>query len=647
MHSGRPTLAQIRELAKSRLCRRITLLICLSILAVEAAFLLPSYLKRQDELRHHQEMEVLLATKAALSWYEMHSAEEMLQQNWPSFQHVTVTGTAVYALDGRLLASRGALPELNPAKAAPAAAIHRENYGSQSHGHDDSGAIRQESASGTYYEVLWPPDVSGLPFNVVARIDTTAMTEELHAYVLRIGGLILVLSLVVSVVTVAVVGRSVLTPILAIHKNLTAAHSDPLNAESYKLDIQARNEIGETVNALNALLGRLSSLRRSHIREREERFQDFAASSSDWFWEMDENLRFCFFSERFAEVTGVPETMLLGKTRQETGVPGVDAATWQQHLADLQAHRPFRNFVHSRQKPGGETVWLSINGNPWFDRDGTFRGYRGTGRDITEQMATQRALQTAKEEAEAANRTKSEFLANISHELRTPLNAIIGFSEVMLASEAEAQDNSRHRGYLEDIHSSGLHLLSLINDILDLSKIEAGADELNEESLDVAEVARKVLRVVRQRADKAGVAFEWSADTELPALLADERKLKQALLNLVVNAIKFTPAGGRVSLAISCSDTEGYAFEVIDNGIGMAPEDIATALRQFGQVDSALNRRYEGTGLGLPLTKALVELHGGTLELDSRLGEGTKVRIRLPASRIIASAERSREHKAG
>jgi signal transduction histidine kinase len=319
---------------------------------------------------------------------------------------------------------------------------------------------------------------------------------------------------------------------------------------------------------------------------------------------------------------------------------------WEQHLRDLNAHRPFRNFMHPRHKPNGETVWLSINGNPWFDRDGSFRGYRGTGRDITAQVATQKALQAAKEEAEAASRTKSEFLANVSHELRTPLNAIIGFSELMLASDLNPAATPRHRGYLEDIHSSGLHLLSLINDILDLSKIEAGAEQLDEAVLDVVEVAGAVLRVVRQRAEKSGLAIELQHDAGLPALRADERKLKQALLNLLVNAIKFTPAGGCVSLELRSEPGDGYAFSVRDNGIGMAIEDIPTALRQFGQVDSALNRRYEGTGLGLPLTKALIELHGGALELDSRLGEGTTATLRLPAWRTVAG-DRLPDSKAG
>jgi PAS domain S-box-containing protein len=629
MPFGLPTLAQGRELLTCRLCRRITLLICLSILLVEAIFLLPSYQNRRQELLNQQEMEVLLAVSTALAWHEEHTPEEILEKSPAVYDHVLLQGLAFYDLDGRLLASKGVMPELMPQEPLAATA------GPARHG---TSAQRRNLTSGSGYEVVWQLEDSGLPFIVAARLDTSGVQKELVGYVLRISGIILILSISVSAVAVAVLGRSVLTPILQIHRNLTAAHSDPVNAEKYKLDIRANNEIGETATALNSLLDRFSAVRRSHLEEREARFQDFASSSSDWFWEMDENLRFCFFSERFVEVTGVPESVLLGKTREETGIPGVDPVIWKKHLRDLHAHRPFRNFVHPRQLANGNTVWLSINGIPWFDSDGRFRGYRGTGRDITEQVHTQRALQTAKEEAEAANRTKSEFLANISHELRTPLNAIIGFSEIMMSGERAKGEDARHHGYLEDIHTSGLHLLSLINDILDLSKIEAGAEELEEETLDSAEIAAGVLRVVRQRADKSGVAIDWREDHKLPPLLADERKLKQALLNLLTNAIKFTPAGGRVSLKIHANAAEGYVFEVADTGIGMAPEDIPTALRQFGQVDSALNRKYEGTGLGLPLTKALIELHGGTLELASEAGKGTTVTLRLPAARILPTA---------
>ena len=635
MPTGFPSLVQAKELLSARLSRRITLLVCLSILVVELLFLLPSYFNRRVELREHDEQGVLLAASGALGWYELHTPAEMLKQTWDTLEQFSIEGIAVYAENGGLLASHGLRPDLqpNPDRTQALRSIARQ----------EEPTVRTFPDSGDYYEVLWPPVVSGLPFSVAARISTAEIDAELHAYVLRIAGLVLVLSLIVSACTVAVLGRTVLTPILAIHRNLTAAHSDPVNAEKYKLDIEADNEIGETVTALNALLGRLSEVRRSHVREREERFRDFAASSSDWFWEMDEKLRFCFFSDLYTSVTGVAPDKLLGKTREETGIPNVDPTEWEQHLGDLQAHRPFRNFSHPRQRPDGETVWLSINGNPVFDQNGDFRGYRGTGRDITEQVVTQEALRTAKEEAETANRTKSEFLANVSHELRTPLNAIIGFSEVMMHSEPPPGANPQHRGYLEDIHNSGLHLLSLINDILDLSKIEAGADELEEENINVAETAHAVLRVVRQRAENSGLTIDHDDRGPLPLLRADERKLKQVLLNLLANAIKFTPAGGKIEFSIWCSQDDGYAFRIADNGIGMAQEDIPTAMHHFGQIDSALNRRYEGTGLGLPLTKALVELHGGTLDLQSKLGEGTAVTIRLPAWRILASEERRDE----
>jgi len=639
MPTGFLSLTQARELLACRLCRRITLLVCLSILAVEAVFLLPSYLNRQAWLRDNLEMEVLLASQASLGWYEKHKPPEMLQQSWNTFQQQGVEGMALYAEDGSLLASRGAQPSLRP-RSGPAEVGRTLARGGDP---TERAFITGEDC----YDILWPSAVSGLPFTIAARLSTAAIATDLQAYVLRVGGLVLILSIVVSGVTVAVIGRSVLNPLLGIHRTLTAAHADPENAENYKLDLTAANEIGETVTALNALLGRLSAERRSAVQQREARFEDFAASSSDWFWEMDENLRFSFFSERYTDVTGVSETMLMGKTREETGIPGVDPEAWEQHLRDLHAHLPFRNFVHPRQRPTGETVWLSINGMPWFDSDGRFRGYRGTGRDITDQIATQEALRTAKEQAEAANRTKSEFLANVSHELRTPLNAIIGFSELMLASELAPAGSPQHRGYLEDIHSSGLHLLSLINDILDLSKIEAGAEELDEEVIDVPQLASSVLRVVRQRAEKSGLRIECRHDTDLPALTADERKLKQALLNLLVNAIKFTPTGGKVGLEIRCDGADGYAFKVCDNGIGMAPEDIPKALRQFGQIDSALNRKYEGTGLGLPLTKALIEMHGGSLELHSCLGEGTRAILRLPAWRSDARAGRRRDSKVG
>ncbi len=245
-------------------------------------------------------------------------------------------------------------------------------------------------------------------------------------------------------------------------------------------------------------------------------------------------------------------------------------------------------------------------------------------------------LLIARDEARAADRAKSEFLAAMSHELRTPLNAVIGFSEIIKTEALGAVGNTKYRDYANDINESGQHLLELINDILDLSKVESGTDEIHEENIDVSEIANAILKLVGHRAEQGGVKLELELADPLLALRADERKLKQILVNLLSNAVKFTDAGGEVTLRAWSRMDSGYVFQITDTGIGMEPEDIPKAFSRFGQVDADLNRKYEGTGLGLPLTKALVELHGGTLDLQSEVGVGTTATVRFPAKRIVA-----------
>jgi signal transduction histidine kinase len=243
-------------------------------------------------------------------------------------------------------------------------------------------------------------------------------------------------------------------------------------------------------------------------------------------------------------------------------------------------------------------------------------------------------LLVARDEARAADRAKSEFLAAMSHELRTPLNAVIGFSEIITNETFGPVGSVKYCDYANDINQSGQHLLGLINDILDLSKIESGTDDLHEKRIEFSEIASAALKLVEQRANKGGIKLELELLDPLPALRADERKLKQILVNLLSNAVKFTDAGGAVTLRAWCRMDNGHAFQIVDTGIGIKSEDISKALSRFGQVDGDLNRQYEGTGLGLPLTKALVEQHGGTLELQSEAGVGTTVTVRFPAERI-------------
>ncbi len=248
----------------------------------------------------------------------------------------------------------------------------------------------------------------------------------------------------------------------------------------------------------------------------------------------------------------------------------------------------------------------------------------------------QDALRTAKDQAETANRAKSSFLANMGHELRTPLNAIIGFSEVIRDEIFGPLGNHKYREFTIDIHDSGHHLLRLINDILDLSNIDSGKYELVEDELEIPALVSSAMKLVRQQFEQ-GIEPDLIFQDNLPALRADERKLRQILINLLSNAIKFTDDGGTVTLKAWCRPDSGHVVQIVDTGIGIAPEDIPKSLSRFGQVEGALDRQYEGTGLGLPLSKALVELHGGILDLQSELGVGTTVTLRFPAGRIVES----------
>jgi signal transduction histidine kinase len=247
------------------------------------------------------------------------------------------------------------------------------------------------------------------------------------------------------------------------------------------------------------------------------------------------------------------------------------------------------------------------------------------------------ALAAAKEAAEMANRAKSEFLATISHELRTPLNAVLGFSEVMLSEVYGPLGNERYRAYARDIHASGSHLLSIVNDLLDLSKASAGKLELDETWTDARELVSGICRLIGPRIDEARLSLTVDMPAGALLIYADERLLKQMLLNLLSNACKFTPPGGTIACSLSIDDA-GVVFSVADTGVGIPAEHLERVLLPFVQLDSALTRRHDGTGLGLALVKAMAELHGGSLRLDSRVGSGTTASVVLPRHRLRSAS---------
>lgn len=358
----------------------------------------------------------------------------------------------------------------------------------------------------------------------------------------------------------------------------------------------------------------------------ERRFRGFAETASDWFWEMDENLRFSYFSDRFEEITGVAPRNLLGKTRQETGIPNVEEEQWEAHLSALAEHRPFKEFVHPRTKDDGQIVWLSISGRPHFDNNGDFGGYYGIGRDITEIKDRQAALIAAMEKAETANRSKSEFLANMSHEIRTPMNGVMGMAELLMRTKLDDKQET----FAETILKSGSALLTIINDILDFSKIDAGQLTLHPEPFDLAEAVNDVAMLASSNAAEKGLELIVRVDPSLPLkFVGDAGRLRQVLTNLIGNAVKFTEEGS-VYLDIS-SQSEGQAgnarcvtVQVQDTGIGIPEEKLADIFDKFSQVDGSATRKHDGTGLGLAISSSLVRLMGGELKVESTLGEGSR-----------------------
>lgn len=383
------------------------------------------------------------------------------------------------------------------------------------------------------------------------------------------------------------------------------------------------------------------------LRESREQFRDFAETASDWFWSTDDQLRFNYVSEQVMESTGFRPDALIGRSIEDMVRFVIKEDDPDQHRRDLFAGRPFKEVRYRHSSPDGGEQWWSISGRGVFDDEGKLLGLRGTGRNVTSFVEASDELRRSKEEAEVASRAKSEFIANMSHELRTPLNAIIGFSEVMRSEAFGPLGAHKYLDYSNDIKASGEHLLSLINDILDLSKVESGKEELYQEELGVAELVDTLVTLMRHHANDNGITLNVDIPDGLPLLLADERKLKQILVNILSNAIKFTPHDGTVTITARSPVGQGFEFRITDTGIGMTEQDIPQAFLKFRQIDSDLNREYEGTGLGLPLARGLTELHSGTLDIESALGKGTTVYIRLPETRVIRDVNRNAEARTG
>jgi PAS domain S-box-containing protein len=342
-----------------------------------------------------------------------------------------------------------------------------------------------------------------------------------------------------------------------------------------------------------------------------------------------------FMNDAFARLLGFasPRECIAGYSSVNESIHPDDLPLVLKHLAarirgaEAVSHYEFR-LLHRNGSPlwvethAANVVW---NGSPaslsWLS-------------DISGRKAIQDEHVRSRNAAQYANRTKTQFLANMSHELRTPLNAILGFSE-MIEREIYGPINPKFIGYAGDIHRSGNLLLALVNDVLDLAKREAGKLELRESDLSIPDLIGECVSLVRERAKKAGLKILCDLPVALPRLRADERVVKQLLLNSLSNALKFTPEGGRVTVDACADPRSGYRLVVSDTGIGMSSLEIEIALSPFAQIDSKLARKHEGTGPGLPICRSLMELHGGELSVKSAPNARTTLTAQFPSSRIV------------
>jgi PAS domain S-box-containing protein len=407
--------------------------------------------------------------------------------------------------------------------------------------------------------------------------------------------------------------------------------TDPDDIWSYEVKFPITDAAGSIV-AIGGIAIDISDRKRAELalQESEARFRSFMENAPVEMVVKDLDGRFLMVSRAVEEIWDRKAEELLGRRTSDitesSGVSGVEAM-------DREVIETGKTVERELHFPGWRADWAHAVKFPIKDGAGKIVAIGSVVLNITDKKHAEAELIRAKEDAEIANLAKSHFLANMSHELRTPLNAIIGFAEIIASQLFGPVGSDKYLGYAADIRESGTHLLGIVNSILDTSKIEAGSFELHEGPCDIAELIESAAHMVEGRAAQAALTLEQRVAPGLAPFVADECVLKQVLLNLLSNAVKFTPASGKVVVSAEAAADGGLLLQVIDNGIGIAGEDLDKVFHRFSQIDNSYARQYGGTGLGLHLTKKLVELHGGTIALDSELGAGTTVSVTLPSWR--------------
>jgi PAS domain S-box-containing protein len=370
------------------------------------------------------------------------------------------------------------------------------------------------------------------------------------------------------------------------------------------------------------------------LRDSERRYRLLAENITDVITVLDLSGARTYISPSVRDVLGYDPAELVGKRMVDMPHPD-DAPMAVAAVTALRRGDKATVTLRSLHKDG-HYVWMETSLRLVHDPENNkVIEVLAVSRDVSARQVLQQELAAAKVRAEQANRAKSEFLANMSHELRTPLNAIMGFGDLIQHQRIGPIADERYAGYGRDIVESGRHLLDLINEILDFAKVDAGRLLLVEEQIHIHSIIEACTRMLAERIERSGLSLETRVESVVGAVVADERRLKQVLLNLIINSIKFTKPGGKITIEAHLDPAGSLVLTVSDTGIGIAPENLESVLVPFGQVDSAFNRSVEGTGLGLPLSKRLIEMHGGALDIKSHVDQGTTVTIRLPEERVL------------
>jgi signal transduction histidine kinase len=359
---------------------------------------------------------------------------------------------------------------------------------------------------------------------------------------------------------------------------------------------------------------------------------DFESGSSDWIWETDNTGKLVYFSPRLAAIFNKKIADIYGQQFSKLFTTEAERQELEPLDVLMASRQIISDQVYQTELDGLKQTW-QISGHPLATEQFDFSGYRGVGRDVTKQVKHDQEIRKAKEEAEKANASKSQFLAVISHELRTPINAIVGFSEVLNSAQGETLPLASQHEYLTTILESARHLQGLINDILDATRIERGTLQLADQEIDAAELVETAVRICRSHATKNKITLIAHVVDEV-SIIGDLTRLKQVILNLITNAIKFSPQDGIVNIEMQRGAQSSLLIAIRDAGIGIKPEDVERVFEPFAQGDEGLTRQYGGMGLGLAIARKIARLHGGEVTLNGEQGIGTEAVITMPKARV-------------